>query len=81
MAPIKPPKKKLSEIRKEPGKTNAYKYPKVAKKDFAGPDNTFPINSRKRAKAALSYAHDAANPSAVRAKVHKKYPTLGGKKK
>lgn len=70
---------KLDKIRKEPGKSNAGKYKSLKKSEFAGPDGTFPINSKARARNALSRAHFASNPSAIRAKVHSKYPELGKK--
>ena len=60
---------------------NLGKYKDVKSKDFAGPEGTYPINSRKRAKAALSYAHYSPEASSIRAKVHKKYPDLGKAKK
>jgi len=69
-------KKTISEIREEPGKSNAGKYKDVAPGDFCGPDGTFPVNSRKRAKSALKLAHNAANPEAIKACVYKKYPEL-----
>jgi len=77
-------KGELSKIRKKPGGSNVGKYKGV--KSFAGPSGgapkgSFPINTKKRAKAALSYAHNAPNPSGIKAAVHKKYPSLGGKKK
>ncbi len=74
----KPAAKKLAQIRKQPGKSNAYKYKGV--KEFAGPDKTYPINTIERAKSALKLAHNADNPSAIKAKVYKKYPSLKTKK-
>jgi hypothetical protein len=68
-------KGELSKIRSKPGQSNAYKYKDV--KSFAGPNHTFPINTPARARNALARAHFAANPSAVKAKVHKKYPSIG----
>jgi len=70
-----------SAARKKPGGSNAGKYPGV--KSFAGPSGgapkgSYPINTRKRAKAALSYARHAPNPSGIRRAVHRKYPSLGG---
>ena len=67
--------------RKKPGGSNAGKYPGV--KSFAGPSGgapsgSYPINTRKRAKAALSYAHNAPSPGGIRKAVHRKYPSLGG---
>jgi hypothetical protein len=70
---------KLSAIRKKPGESNAFKYKGV--KSFAGPDQTFPINSKARARNALSRAHFAKNPESIRAKVHSKYPSIGKSKK
>lgn len=72
--------KKISAIRKKPGGSNAGKYKGV--KSFAGPaggapKGSFPINTRKRAKAALSYARNAPNPGGIRKAVHRKYPSLG----
>ena len=65
----------LAALRKEPGKSNAYKYD-VASSDYAGPDHTFPINTEKRGESAIKLAHNAADPSAIKAKVYKKYPDL-----
>lgn len=74
-------KRDYSADRKKPGGSNAGKYPGV--KSFAGPSGgapsgSYPINTRKRAKAALSYARHAPNPSGIRKAVHRKYPSLGG---
>lgn len=68
--------KKVAKIRKQAGKSNAYKYTNVNKDDFAGPDGTYPINTLARAKSALKLAHNAPNPSAIKAKVYRKYPQL-----
>ena len=66
--------KTITEVREEPGKSNAGKYPNV--NEFAGPDGTFPINTLARAKSALKLAHNASNPSQIKNKVYKKYPEL-----
>jgi len=66
--------KKLAKIRKEPGKSNAGKYPNVKK--FAGPDGTYPINTLKRAKSALKLAYHSKNPGAIKRNVLKAYPSL-----
>lgn len=74
---MKEPKKgtgKLSKIRSEPGKSNAFKYEGVKK--FAGPDKTFPINTEARARNALSRAHFAKNPAEIKKKVYAAYPGL-----
>lgn len=74
--------KKVAEAHKKPGGSNVGKYKKVPSKDFAGtaggaPQGSYPINTRKRAKAALAYAHNAPNPAGIKKAVHKKYPSLG----
>lgn len=71
---------KESEMKKKPGGSNVGKYKNVSA--FAGPSGgapagSYPINTAKRAKAALAYAHNAPNPSGIKAAVHKKYPNLG----
>lgn len=74
------PRGKESAMRKKPGGSNVGKYKGV--KSFAGPSGgapagSYPINTRKRAKAALAYAHNAPKPAGIRAAVHRKYPNLG----
>ncbi len=44
---------------------------------FAGPNRSFPIADKSHARAALSMAHYASNPGAIRAAVHAKYPSIG----
>lgn len=44
---------------------------------FAGPHRSFPIQDKAHARAALSMAHYASNPGAIRAAVHAKYPSIG----
>lgn len=70
-----------SKLRKKPGSSNVGKYKNVSSKDFAGASggsdkHSFPINTKKRAKAALAYAHNAPNPSGIRKAVERKYPSL-----
>ncbi len=69
-------KKTITEIREEPGMSNAGKYPNVAKDDFCGPKGTFPVNTLKRAKSALKLAHNAPKPEGIKACVYRKYPGL-----
>ena len=71
----------ISETKKNPVESNAGKYTGVKAANFAGPDGTYPINTLKRAKSALSYAHNSPNPSLIKEKVYKKYPTLEERKK
>ena len=68
--------KTISEIREEPGMSNAGKYPNVDKSNFCGPKGTFPVNTLKRAKSALQLAYKAKNPDKIKACVHRKYPQL-----
>jgi len=49
----------------------------IPTKSFAGPGRSFPIEDKSHARAALSMAHYAKNPAAIREKVHAKYPSLG----
>jgi hypothetical protein len=70
------------EMKEKPGGSNVGKYKSV--KSFAGPSGgapkgSYPINTRKRAKAALAYAHNAPNPSGIKKAVKKRYPSLGKK--
>tara|TARA_R110002110_G_scaffold194640_1_gene403646 strand:- start:23 stop:289 length:267 start_codon:yes stop_codon:yes gene_type:complete len=74
-------KKSMSEIREEPGSSNAGEYPNVKKGDFCGPSGgaaagTYPVNTRKRAKSALKLAHNAPRPEGIKACVYRKYPEL-----
>lgn len=45
----------------------------------AGPGNSFPIPDANHARLALAMAHYAANPAAVRAKVHQHYPGMASR--
>ena len=69
-------------IKKRPGSSNVGKYKDVPTKDFAGASGgsskySYPINTEKRAKAALAYAHNAPNPKGIKEAVHRKYPEIG----
>ncbi len=66
--------KKLS---KRKGSSNIGEYKKVSKKDFCGPSGgaapgTYPVNTKKRCRAALSYARNAPNPEGIKACVKRK---------
>jgi len=72
----------------KPGGTNVGKY--RTKGPFCGPSGgappgSFPVNTRKRAIAALAYARNAPNPAGIRKCVCQHWPKLpacgGGKKK
>ena len=67
--------KTLTEVREEPGSSNAGKYPNVKKGDFCGPaggaaKGTYPVNTLARAKSALKLAHNAPNPQGIKNCVH-----------
>lgn len=84
---VKVKRGKESKLQKKPGGSNVGKYKSVAKSKFCGPaggapEGSYPVNSPKRARAALAYAHNAPNPAGIRACVKKKYPKVGkGSKK
>jgi len=76
------PKKKVAQLRKKAGGSNIGEYKGLSSSEFAGPSGgapsgTYPINTKKRAKAALAYAHNAPNPEGIKRKVYAKYPDLG----
>jgi hypothetical protein len=68
--------KTITEIREEPGKSNAGKYKDVPKGDFCGADGTYPVDSLKRAKSALKLAHNAESPEKIKECVYAKFPEL-----
>lgn len=60
--------KTISEIREEPGSSNAGKYPGVKK--FCGPaggaaEGTYPVNTPERIASAKKLAHNAPNPEGI----------------
>lgn len=64
-------------LSKKRGSSNIGKYKKVSKGDFCGPSGgaakgTYPVNNKRRCKAALSYAHNAPNPEGIRSCVKRK---------
>lgn len=78
---MKVSKGKEKEMKKRAGGSNVGRYKNVSKKDFAGksggaPQGSYPINTLSRAKSALKLAHNAPNPSGIKAAVYRKYPQL-----
>ena len=69
--------KDLDKKRDKEGSSSAGDYSDVDKDDFCGPaggaaPGTYPVNSEKRARAALSYAHNAPDPEGLKRCVYKK---------
>lgn len=52
---------------------------KLPASTFAGPNRSFPLPDISHGRAALSEAHNAADPGAIRAAVHRKFPSIGQK--
>jgi len=50
---------------------------KIAGKNFAGPDRSYPIEDASHARNALARASGKPVEARVRAAVHKKYPNIG----
>ncbi len=72
-------------MREKKGSSNAGKYKNVSPKEFAGAAGgaskySFPINDIRHARAALSRAHFAPDPEALKAKVYRKFPELKKRK-
>jgi len=66
-----------TKLSKRAGSSSVGEYKKVAKGDFCGPSGgaapgTYPVNTKKRCSAALSYARNAPKPSGIRACVKRK---------
>lgn len=64
-------------LSKKRGSSNIGKYKGVAKGKFCGSSGgaapgTYPVDTKKRCSAALSYAHNAPNPSGIRKCVARK---------
>jgi len=69
--------KDLDKEREKEGSSSAGDYSDVDKDDFCGPaggaaPGTYPVNSEKRARAALSYAHNAPDPEGIKRCVYRK---------
>lgn len=67
-------------LRDKPGGSNIGEYTHVKSSNFAGEEcglpGAYPIDTIERARAALSYAHNAKDPECIRQQVYKKYPSL-----
>jgi len=83
---VKVPRGKESKMQKKKGSSNAGEYKDVAPSKFCGAAGgaskySYPVNTKKRARAALAYARNAPNPAGIRKCVKKKFPSVGAKKK
>lgn len=79
---VKVPRGKEAKLQKKAGGSNVGEYKDVKEKSFCGPaggapKGSYPVNTKKRARAALAYAHNAPNPSGIKACVRKKFPGVG----
>lgn len=77
-------KKEATAAQQKPGGSNAGNY--STKGPFCGPSGgapagTFPVNTKKRAIAALAYARNAPNPGGIRSCVARHWPDLPSSKK
>lgn len=68
-------------MRAKKGSSSAGSYKNVKPSKFVGAAGgaskfSYPVNTLKRARAALAYARNAPNPSGIRAAVYKKWPQL-----
>ncbi len=82
---VKVARGKESQLQKKPGGSNVGEYKNVKKGSFCGPSGgspvgSYPVNSKKRAIAALAYAHNAPNPAGIRKCVKSKFPGVGKSK-
>lgn len=83
---VKVARGKESQMQKKAGGSNVGKYKNVKKGSFCGPSGgapagSFPVNTKKRARAALAYARNAPKPSGIKACVKRKWPSMGKKTK
>lgn len=83
---VKVARGKESKMQKKAGGSNVGRYKTVPKGDFCGqaggaPAGSYPVNTKKRARAALAYARNAPNPEGIKKCVHRKYPKMGKGKK
>lgn len=70
--------KSVTEARKKPGGSNVGTYKKGPFCGPAGgaPKGSYPVDTKKRAKAALAYARNAPNPQGIKNCVYKHWPEL-----
>lgn len=76
--PVAKPKD-LTKLRSQPGKSNAYTYKGIPKKDFAGADETYPVNTKQRYTAALRLLGHA--PKSKQAALRSRIIGIGLRKK
>lgn len=70
-------KEQATKMRKKAGSSNVGEYKRVKQGDFCGPAGgaaagSYPVNTKKRCRSALAYAHNAPKPSGIKACVERK---------
>ena len=74
---VKVKRGKESQLQKKRGGSSVGEYKNVSKKKFCGPsggapEGSYPVNTAKRCRAALSYARNAPNPAGIKSCVKRK---------
>ena len=74
---VKIGEEKIKKLKKTGGSSNIGRYSNIEERENCGPSGgaapgTYPVNSKKRCRAALSYARHAPNPSGIRRCVARK---------
>ena len=77
-------KKQIQHSRRGRSNVSKYKKERVPKNKFCGPaggsvKGSYPVNTKKRCSAALSYARFSPNPCGIARCVHRKCPTTVGR--
>ena len=78
VSPFNKVSEELKEIREKPGMSNAGKYEKEGVTEYAGPNESYPINDIDRGRSALKLAYKAGPKleEQIKENVYKKYPSL-----
>lgn len=78
ISPLNKVSEELKEIREKPGMSNAGKYKKEGVTEYAGPNESYPINDIDRGRSAIKLAYKAGPKleKQIKENVYKKYPSL-----
>ena len=78
ISPFNKVSEELKEIREKPGMSNAGKYKKEGVTEYAGPNESYPINDIDRGRSAIKLAYKAGPKleKQIKENVYKKYPSL-----